>query len=236
MFLILFRQAFQPLIVSSIQAWRKLICIAMCKWILACKTVLGSPLVYKIYEFLNGYIKGRWRRRNWALSVVCPTPPGNSQQQNPEGPPLQKKWCFYTLLAYKLWIGTAYGAKTFSVIQKNMCDWTFIACARHRPTASGYKKKYYVGVIWRKNTWFNSCGSTSWVGRIPCQWKYGRHRAVDILLSFSIPARLLFSLCSPLAPFSAHLNAWNRPVLTMKMLHWVIGGDNWSLQIIRGQR
>ena len=141
MFLILFRQAFQPLIVSSIQAWRKLICIEMCKWILACKTVLGSPLVYKIYEFLNGYIKGRWRRRNWALSVVCPTPPGNSPQQNPDGPPLQNKLCFYTLLAYKLWSGTAYGAKTFSVIQKNMCDWTFIACARHRPTASGYKKK-----------------------------------------------------------------------------------------------
>ena len=25
-----------------------------------------------------------------ALSVVCPTPPGNSRQQNPEGPPYKK--------------------------------------------------------------------------------------------------------------------------------------------------
>ena len=76
------------------------------------------------------------------------------------------------------------------------------------------KKKYMI-----------SCGSTSWVGRIPWQWKYGRHCAIDISLSFSIPARLLFSLHSQLPPFSAHLNAWNRSVLTMKILHWVTEGD-----------
>ena len=48
--------------------------------------VEGSPLVYKTYVFfVNGYIKGRWRRRksplNWALSFVCPTPPGNSHRK-----------------------------------------------------------------------------------------------------------------------------------------------------------
>ena len=85
--------------------------------------------------------------------------------------------------------------------------------------------------------WMISCGSTSWVGRIRWQWKYGQHCAIiDILLFFSIPARLLFSLCSPLAPFSAHLNAWNKPVLTMKILHWLIEDDKKGLQIILGQR
>ena len=63
-----------------------------------------------------------------------------------------------------------------------------------------------------KKTYMISCGSTSWVGRIRWQWKYGRHCVIDILFVFSIPSRLLFSLCSPLAPFSAHLNTWNRPV------------------------
>ena len=63
-----------------------------------------------------------------------------------------------------------------------------------------------------KKTYRISCGSTSWEGRICWQWKYGRHCVIDILLVFSIPSRLLFSLCSPLAPFSAHLNTWNRPV------------------------
>ena len=87
------------------------------------------------------------------------------------------------------------------------------------------KKKYLI-----------SCLSMSWVGRIHWQWKYRRHRVVDILLFLSIPARLLFSLCSPLVPFSAHLNAWNKPVLTMKILHWVIEGDKKCLQIIFGQR
>ena len=106
---------------------------------------------------------------------------------------------------------------------KNMCGWTIIA--RHRPTASDYQKK----LLRRRNTktkYMISCESTSWVDRTRWQWKYGRHcTIIDILLSFSIPARLLFSLCSPLAQFSVHLNAWNRPVLTMKILHWVIEGD-----------
>ena len=87
------------------------------------------------------------------------------------------------------------------------------------------KKKYLI-----------SCLSMSWVGRIHWQWKYRRHCVVDILLFLSIPARLLFSLCSPLVPFSAHLNAWNKPVLTMKILHWVIEDDKKGLQIILGQR
>ena len=73
------------------------------------------------------------------------------------------------------------------------------------------KKKYMI-----------SCGSTSWVGGIPWLWKYGRHCELTYLLSFWTLVRLLFSLCSPLAPFSAHLNAWNRSVLTMKILHWAI--------------
>ena len=106
---------------------------------------------------------------------------------------------------------------------KSICGWTIIA--RHRPTASGYQKQ----LLSRRNMkkkYMISCGSTSWVGWIRWEWKYGRHCAIiDILLSFFIPARLLFPFCSPLAPFSAHLNAWNRPVLTMKILHWVIAGD-----------
>ena len=123
-----------------------------------------------------------------------------------------------------------------SCYAKNMCGWTFTACARHRPTVSGYQKKSLSRRNMKKK-YMISCGSTSWVGWIRWEWKYGRHCAIiDILLSFSTPASLLFSLCSPLAPFSAHLNAWNRPVLTMKILHWVIGGDKRSLQIILGQR
>ena len=83
------------------------------------------------------------------------------------------------------------------------------------------------------------CESTSWVDRTRWRWKYGRHcTIIDILLSFSIPAPLLFSLCSPFAQFSVHLimNAWNRSVLTMKILHWVIEGDKRSLQILLGYR
>ena len=113
-----------------------------------------------------------------------------------------------------------------------MCGWTFIG--RHRPTASGYKK-----LLCRRNMkkkYLISCGSTSWVGRIQWQWKYRRHCVVDMLLFLSIPARLLFSLCSPLVPFSAHLNAWNKPVRAMKILHWVIEDDKKGLQIILGQR
>ena len=76
------------------------------------------------------------------------------------------------------------------------------------------KKKYMI-----------SCGSTSWVGGIPWQWKYGRHCAIDIFAFFFDSRSLVIFLCSPLAPFSAHLNAWNRSVLTMKILHWVTEGD-----------
>ena len=76
---------------------------------------------------------------------------------------------------------------------KNMCGWTFIA--RHRPTASGYKK-----LLCRRNMkkkYLISCGSTSWVGRIQWQWKYRRHCVVDMLLFF-IDSRplIIFSLLS----------------------------------------
>ena len=74
-----------------------------------------------------------------------------------------------------------------------MCGWTFIA--RHRPTASGYKK-----LLCRRNMkkkYLISCGSTSWVGRIQWQWKYRRHCVVDMLLFF-IDSRplIIFSLLS----------------------------------------
>ena len=59
---------------------------------------------------------------------------------------------------------------------KNMCGWTFIA--RHRPIASGYKKKYYVGVIWRTKTWL-AAGQ-----RAEVEYTYSennrRHCAIDI--------------------------------------------------------
>ena len=59
-----------------------------------------------------------------------------------------------------------------------------------------------------KTKYMISCGSMSWVGRLPWQSKDGRCRAIDSMISLSIP--LVISLCSLLAPFSAHLNAWNR--------------------------
>ena len=166
------------------------------------------------------------------MSFVRPHP-GTVDSKTRGDLPYKKLLCCYTLLASKLWSGIAYGAKTFSMVQKNwyaknMCGWTFIA--RHQPKASGYQKKLLTRRNMKKK-YMISWGSKSWVGRIRWQWKYGRHCAIDILLSFSIPARLLFPLCSPLAPLSAHLNAWNRLVLTMKILHWVITDDKRRLQI-----
>ena len=166
---------------------------------------------------------------NWALSFVCPTPPGNSHSKTRGDHPykmivlLIPHWrinCEVVLLTVLKCNILNYSTNCNA---KSMCGWSIIA--RHRPTASGYQKK----LLRRRNMkkkYMISCGSTSWVGWIRWEWKYGRHCAIiDILLSFSTPARLLFSLCSPLAPFSAHLNAWNRSVLTMKILHWVIEGD-----------
>ena len=164
---------------------------------------------------MNGYIKGRWRRRksplNWALSVVYPTPLRNSRRQNPGGTPYKKdcasKPC-WRINCEVVPLTVLKHSQLFT--QKLLCEkhvWlNYHSMPRHRPTAFGYQKK----LLCRRNMkkkYMISCGSTSWVGPIRWYWKYGRHYAIDILLSFSIPGGLLFSLCSPLAPFSAHLNA-----------------------------
>ena len=110
----------------------------------------------------------------------------------------------------------------------------------YRSMSSTYSFRLPKKLLSRRNTktkYMISCESTSWVDRTRWQWKYGCHCGIiDILPSFSIPARLLFSLCSPLAQFPIHLNAWNRAVLTMKILHWVIEGDWRNLQTILGHR
>ena len=164
---------------------------------------------------------------NWALSFICPTPPRNSHSKTRGDLPYKIivlliphwriNWEVVPLTVLKCNILNY--SKNCNA--KGICGWTIIA--RHRPTALGYYKK----LLRRRNMkkkYMISCGSTSWVGWIRWEWKYGRHCAIiDILFSFSIPAPwFFFSLCSPLAPFSAHLNTWNRPVLTMKILHWVI--------------
>jgi len=179
--------------------------------------------------FFNGYIKGRWRRRksplNWALSVVCSTPPGNSRQQN-RGDLLYKNDCA-SILCWRIncEVVPLTVLKHSQLFKKLLCEkhvWL-----NFHTTSSTYSfrlpKKYILCRRNMKKKYMISCGSTSWVGRIRWQWKYRRHCVIDIPLFFPIPASLLFSLCSPLAQFSAHLNAWNRPVLTMKILHWVIG-------------
>ena len=79
---------------------------------------------------------------------------------------------------------------------KNMCGWTYA---------------YYVGVIWRRKTCL-AAGQ-----RAEVEYTYSENIDAIAWLTycffFSIPARLFFfSLCSSLAPFSAHLNAWNKPV------------------------
>ena len=124
----------------------------------------------------------------------------------PGGTSLTKWLCF--LHPIGVWLVKWYRLRcknvTFLIIQATVIRRLPKKLLRRR----SMKKKYMI-----------SCGSTSWVGRIPWRWKYGRHCAIDISLSFSIPARLLFSLHSQLTPFSAHLNAWNRSVLTLKIRH-----------------
>ena len=105
-----------PLIVSSIQAWRKLICITMCTdWILAFRTVWGSPLVYKIYVFFERIYQRKVTEKKEPIKLGSQfrlsDPTRGQSQQNPGGPPLQNDCACYTPLAYKLWGGTAYGAK-----------------------------------------------------------------------------------------------------------------------------
>ena len=199
--------------------------------------------MYKIC-FFNGYINGRWRRRNsplnWALSLVCPTPPANSRSKTRGDLPykmivlLRPHWRMNCEVVPLTVLKCNILSYSKNCNAKSKCGWTIIA--RHRPTASGYQKK----LLSRRNMkkkYMISCGSRSWVGWIRWKWKYRRHCAIiDILLSFSISSRLLFSLSCPLAPISAHLNAWNRSVFTMKLLHWVIEGDLRSLQTILGQR
>ena len=46
-----------------------------------------------------------------------------------------------------------------------------------------------------KRKYMISCGSMSWVGRIPWQKKHGRHRAIYAMISLSIPL-VIFSLLS----------------------------------------
>ena len=90
------------------------------------------------------------------------------------------------------------------------------------------KKKYMI-----------SCGSTSWVGGIPWQWKYGRHCAIDTFaFFFDSRSLVIFSLLSTRAILrpSERLEQVstyheNTPLSNIK-----IAGDKRSLQIILGQR